>query len=152
MFYKVGFFVLIAIAIFIAGMQGAKLLQTPAPTPSPAPTIEQPVSSPTFTATPTQTTVSDVESIRAALAAKYSKRPSETNLTISKQTDVHAWGSFKFEGDIAGAWFLAYKKPTGWIVVDDGNGTISCEKIEPYDFPVTLVESCVNANGKLINR
>ncbi len=147
MFYKVGFFVLLGIAVFVAGLQAPKIFPPSAP-----PVINEATPSPTTAASPTQASVSDVEGIRAAMAAKYGKAPADVEIEISKKTTLHAWGVTKFKGEMAGGWFLAYKEAKGWIIVDDGNGTISCEKIAPYNFPVSMVEECVNANGKLIKR
>lgn len=153
MFYKVGFFLLLGIAVFIAGMQAPKFFQTPSPAPSPTPyMMEEASTSPTLAVSPTATPASDIESIRKAMAERHGKVLSDVELEVSKKTTVHAWGSTRFKGEISGAWFLAYKESTGWIIVDDGNGTISCETITPYNFPASMVPECINASGKLIVR
>ena len=71
---------------------------------------------------------------------------------MSKIDATHAWGTASFTGEMGGGWFLAYKNPDGWIIVDDGNGTISCETIAPYNFPVDMVPECVDKNGNLIKK
>lgn len=152
MFYKVGFFVLLGVALFIAGSQAKTFFPTTSPTPTPSITPEvtpEIVTTISPTATPA---INDTESIRKAMALKYGKQPSDVELEVSQKTAMHAWGVTKFKGEMGGGWFLAYKGSGGWIIVDDGNGTISCEKIAPYNFPVSMVEACVDANGKLLQR
>ncbi len=52
-----------------------------------------------------------------------------------------------------GGWFLAAEVGGQWVIVDDGNGTVSCEKINPYNFPTTLVPECwSDATQDLIQR
>lgn len=105
------------------------------------------------TATPSSFLESDTELIRAAFADRHGKTVEETNINISKYNGTHAWGSGKFEGEIAGAWLLAYKDPiSGWMIVDAGNGTITCEIIAPYDFPVDMVPECVDNEGTVVIR
>jgi len=153
MFYKIGFFILLGATLFIAGTQAQKFLPTTSPAPSTM-TETTPETTPETkpTTSPTTSAINDIESIRKAMALKYGKLPADVELEVSKKTALHAWGVTKFKGEMGGGWFLAYKGSGGWIIVDDGNGTISCEKIEPYDFPVSMVSGCVDANGKLINR
>lgn len=95
---------------------------------------------------------SDEEQIRDAVAQKFNKPVVNVEMSISEKDDYHAWGSFKFTDEPTGAWFLAYRGKGGWFVVDAGNGTITCETIEPYNFPASMAPECVNTKGKLIKR
>src|SRR5680860_240062 len=74
--------------------------------------------------------VNDKQLITEAMAAKYSKDVSDTDLTINEQDDTHASGLVIFAGEIAGGWWLAAKDGGNWIIVADGNGTISCADID----------------------
>jgi hypothetical protein len=103
-----------------------------------------------ITIKPTVNPISDNDLIRQALADKYNKDLSEVKYTPSKNDGTHASGGVIFSGDIAGAWVLAAKDNDTWIIVQDGNGTVSCETVEPYNFPISMVSECVNNNGKLI--
>ncbi len=86
---------------------------------------------------------SDLELLREAFAAKYSHPVAEAEVTISKQTGPYVSGGIHFTGQTGGGWFLAYKQADGtWVIVADGNGTVPCEAIEPYNFPVDLVPEC----------
>jgi hypothetical protein len=93
--------------------------------------------------------VSAEESIKQALADKYNKSLSDVTFTLSKKDATHASGGVIFSGEIAGAWVLAAKENNQWIIVQDGNGTVSCETVAPYNFPVSMVPECVDQNGKL---
>ena len=102
------------------------------------------------TPSPSINEVSDEESIKQAFADKYNRKVSEVNIKISQKDSTHVWGSVKFGDEIAGGWFLAFKESLGnWIIVQDGNGTISCETVAPYSFPVSMVPECVDKNGNL---
>lgn len=102
------------------------------------------------TLSPSVNEISAEESIKQAFAKKYNRKVSDVHLTISQKDSTHVWGSVKFGDELAGGWFLAYKESSnGWIIVADGNGTISCETIAPYNFPISMVSECVDKNGKL---
>jgi len=79
------------------------------------------------------------------MATKYSKSIGEVDLTITQLTTNHAWGSVKFLGEMGGGWFLAAKVSGNWLIVADGNGTIDCPVIEPYNFPTSMVSECFDA-------
>lgn len=106
---------------------------TPAVSPAITPTPE-PTSSPV--------TKTDLELIQEAFAEKYDKPVEEVEVNISENTGTHASGGVKFAGEVGGGMWLAYKGAGGWVIVFDGHGTIPCEPIELYDFPVDLVPEC----------
>ena len=120
---------------------------SPTPLPSPAASIVPAALSPSVLPA-----MSDLEAIKQAFSEKYGRPVSEVNVTVSKNTGSLAQGGVGFEGEMGGGWFLAAKTVDGWIIVDDGNGTISCELTEPYNFPVDMVPECVDNGGNLIVR
>jgi len=102
------------------------------------------------TITPSVNEISAEESIKQAFAKKYNRKITEVHLNISQKDATHVWGSVKFGDEMAGGWFLAFKESlNNWIIVQDGNGTISCETVAPYKFPVSMVSECVDKNGQL---
>jgi hypothetical protein len=141
------FLPLIILAI-IALLAGAGILFWS--TAKPGTGLAEPTPTLAPTATPTEEvpeeeeeeTVSDLELIKEALAEKHSKPLEETTVTIDENTGTYANGGVKFEGEIGGAWWLAYHDASGWIIVADGNGTVLCSDIEPYNFPVDMVPEC----------
>ena len=86
------------------------------------------------------------------MAAKFGYSVEETISNVNKQTGSYVSGGVKFEGEMGGAWFLAYKTSEGWVIVDAGNGTITCELIEPYNFPVDMVPECWSETEGLVVR
>lgn len=87
---------------------------------------------------------SDLQLLREAFSVKYSHPVSETEVSINKQTGLYVSGGIHFAGEMGGGWFLAYKQNEAWLIVADGNGTVPCEAIEPYNFPVDMVPECWN--------
>ena len=154
---------LLFLVIFIAGAASFWFYQEKltkksqvSPTPQildPSPTYQsQPTSEPTVASLLTPTSKPDSQGIKEAMAKKHNKSMADVEITVSKIDSTHAWGSVKFAGEMGGGWFLAFKNPDGWIIVDDGNGTISCETIAPYNFPPDMVSECVDKNGNLIKK
>jgi len=82
------------------------------------------------------------QAIKAAFAAKYSRPIAEVHSQISAFEPSFAKGGVRFGDEMGGGWFLAAEVGGEWVIIDDGNGTVSCEKIEPYNFPVNLVSEC----------
>lgn len=155
-FWMIGFVLIFGFFAFLLGTYFPNFLKG---TTVPIATISPSVAPTGITIAPTDSTIpsvapslSDYELIKAAMAAKYSKPVSEVELTVSKNTGTHAQGGVKFSGEIGGGWFLAYKDVGGWIIVQDGNGTVSCETIAPYNFPTSMVSECVDKNGNLIKK
>lgn len=86
--------------------------------------------------------VTNEQAITEAMAAKYSKTTSETDLSINMIDENHASGVVIFEGEVAGGWWLAAKQNGNWIIVADGNGTVMCSDIDAYNFPTDMVPEC----------
>lgn len=126
--------------------------------PSPTTVIQEPTTavspSPIVTIIPSPTIPqkSDLEEIKEAFAKKYNKPVNQVEVSISKNNGTQATGGVKFAGEMGGAFWLAYKQAGSWIIVHDGQGTISCEAIAPYNFPSAMAPECVDKNGKLIKR
>jgi len=106
---------------------------------------------PTVTQAPTAT-ASDTDLLKLAFAQKYNKSVADVNLTIKINTGVLANGGVSFVGENGGGWWLAAKTNGSWNIVQDGNGTITCELTDPYNFPTSMVPECVNKQGKLIKK
>ena len=95
---------------------------------------------------------SDEELITEAMAEKYDRDVADVDLTVSEQIGKYAKGSVKFAGEVGGGWWLAFKEDEGWVIVADGNGTVPCSAIEPYDFPAAMVPECWDEDLGLIER
>ena len=113
----------------------------------PSPTLTQAMPSVAPTEVEEETTTESEQdqakaAIKAAFAEKFNKQVDEVNITISDYQPSFAKGGVTFAGEMGGGWFLAAEVGGTWVIADDGNGTITCEKIEPYNFPVSMVSEC----------
>jgi hypothetical protein len=92
-----------------------------------------------------------VEQILTKLfSLKYEKPEEEIIVGISDRTDIYAMGGVSFKGELSGGWFLAAKLDGEWEIVQDGNGTIICQIIEPYDFPGDMVPTCYDQEKMVV--
>lgn len=119
---------------------------------------QQPTSKAPTTQTPVQPTSSvtqDKEDILQALVDKNGFDISAIQMTYSEITSTHAMGGVSpKDGEIGGGYWFAAKDSTGqWVIAADGNGTIECSDIEPYNFPTSMISECYNSvTGKVVVR
>lgn len=156
--------VIIILLFLIIGMLGYNLwresrnkpgslpsdVSTVAATSTPTPTLMG--IAPTLTLSPTPT-IGIADELRRLFAKKYNHPVADAIVTISKQDGMHVSGGIKFQGEMAGGWFLAAKSGGAWVIVQDGNGTIDCATIAPYNFSSDMVPECWDEKTqKLIKR
>ncbi len=95
----------------------------------------------------------DQEMIKEALARKSGRPPAELTLEINQKNGDYASGSFAFTDETDKGWWLAAKLGSTWQVVAEGDGPVVCERIEGYNFPVTMVPECYDQeSGETIRR
>ncbi|MBN2095985.1 hypothetical protein JW752_01140 [Candidatus Peregrinibacteria bacterium] len=63
-------------------------------------------------------------------------------LTVNSNDGSFASGGVSFAEEIGGAAWFAANTDDGWVIAWDGNGTIGCAEIEPYDFPLEMIPEC----------
>lgn len=121
----------------------------------------QPVSSPPITenkvvpsptATPPTTKVDDKTAIKLAMIQKTGIVEANMEFTITDQRDRWAKGNVRDKNDISGAYFIAAKTESEWLIVYDGQAHPTCLQIAPYDFPVDMVPECLNSTGNVVSR
>ena len=115
--------------------------------PLPSPVIPSPTPTTENTPSPSIALPSDETLIKEALAKKYKLNVDQISVIFKEINATQAAGTVSFSGE--GGWFLAAKEGAVWKIVQDGNGTVSCEAISSYKFPVSMVPECVDKNGKL---
>lgn len=124
---------------------------TVASTPLVAPTG---TTTPVLTQTPSPTvdeTAAILTAVKAGIIAERGPESANLNFTVSKIIGNYAQGGAAAQG--GGAMWLAAKVGGTWKLVWDGNGTISCASIDPYNFPVSMVPECWNeTTGKSVTR
>ncbi len=116
------------------------------------PTINPNVSIyPSITVAPTVVSDNlDPESLKKFFAEKYNKNISDIQIDIDQKETPYLKGTVTFKLAMKGGLFLAVKDTNNWLVVFDGNESIPCKTISPYDFPKSMVSECINSNGKLV--
>jgi len=90
--------------------------------------------------------ISAEEEVKKLFAEKYNTKVSAVTLNIEKETENHMRGGVVIEpgGSENSGIFLATKVEGIWKLVFDGNGSISCEELEEYNFPEDMVANCYN--------
>jgi|GEM_PF-808851 len=65
------------------------------------------------------------------------------NLTIEQRESKHAHGKLEFidSDDLQQIW-LATLTDEGWIITHNGNSVIMCQEVNPYNFPVSMIDEC----------
>ena len=118
--------------------------------------VSTPITSAQVSASPSATPADETEVLKAAiktqLVAEHGSNAESLNITISKIVGGYAQGSATERG--GGGMWLAAKVNGNWILVWDGNGTISCTSLVPYpSFPASLAPECWDeVTGKLKSR
>ncbi len=97
--------------------------------------------------TPTSaTTIDETEvlkvTIKQQIVAEHGSDANGLTISVSKIEGNFAQGGASEQGG-GGMWFAA-KVGEQWKLVWDGNGTISCETIAPYNFPTDMIPECWN--------
>ncbi|PIZ43553.1 hypothetical protein COY33_01315 [candidate division WWE3 bacterium CG_4_10_14_0_2_um_filter_42_7] len=92
--------------------------------------------------------------IREAAETELELDTTTMKVEIRKSTGKYASGSVSpIEEGVGGGYLFMAKVSGVWKVVADGNGTISCEQLEPYpDFPTDMIPECIDTDGNPIQR
>ena len=86
--------------------------------------------------------ISTEDALKQAFADKYTKPLADVMLEVTEELRPFAKGVVRFAGEISGAMWLAYRNQGTWEIVFDGNGTVPCANIEPYNFPTQMAPEC----------
>jgi hypothetical protein len=106
---------------------------------------------PSATLVPSQPALNDdILQIKTAFAQKYGRSVNDVVLDLTADDGVHAVGTVTFKLAMAGGHLLAAKAAGAWIIVQDGNGSVMCDLVSPYNFPKSMVPECVDSKGKLV--
>jgi len=87
--------------------------------------------------------ISDEKRIREALALKYKKKISQTEISITQKNENYVRGDVVFQpgGSENSGMFLAAKVNNSWQIVFDGDDTPTCSELEDYHFPEDMTEN-----------
>ena len=113
------------------------------PTQTPQPTVDQPLPGPPSAAL-ISPVVDDsavlIAAVKAGLVVEHGPEAASMTVTVSKVSGNFAQGGASAQG--GGGMWLAAKVNGSWKLVWDGNGTISCASVKPYNFPTSMVPEC----------
>jgi len=142
-FWKIGFvlvsvilLLLVGLLAFLLGRGDIKVNNTGKENVSLA--TEEPV------VTPTPNPALEIEAIKKAVYEKTGLTSRVADVTVSEYNSTYAKGGVKEKEAVGGAYFTAAKVDNEWICVYDGQSQPTCEQIEPFDFPKSLVPECLN--------
>jgi len=157
---------LIAVALYFGLKQGLKKNQyvanqntKPLTTPTivtPTPEKLTPTSKPSPTPSPTPEIVWTKEDILNALHEKTGIDKDKINFGISKKIDkgdkILLRGGVSEKGAMGGALFFAVVDKDGVKVTFAGNGVPLCSEVEPYGYPLSWADYCIDENGNTVKR
>lgn len=87
-------------------------------------------------------------------AKKYSRSADDFVIKVVKSDGAFAQGSINIKNEPGGGMWFAAKTDKGWELAFDGNGMVTCQVANSYNFPSDIVTQCIDAenNNELINR
>ncbi len=115
---------------------------TPTATPTPMTEVMANTGTPSAAVvTPTvDETATVIAAVKAGLVAEHGPDAASLTVTVSKIVGNFAQGSAS--ASAGGGMWLATKLTGTWKLVWDGNGSILCATVNPYNFPTTMVPQC----------
>ena len=125
-------------------------IENPVAVVAPTPTAYIPLF-PSATLAPSQPSIdSDILQIKTAFAQKYGRKVADVDLDLTADDGTHAVGTVTFKLAMEGGHILAAKAAGEWVIAQDGNGSVMCDAVSPYNFPKSMVPECVDSQGKLV--
>lgn len=87
---------------------------------------------------------STTDALKKLFAIKYNQPQATIQLSIAQETKNHVRGGIRFGSEVGGALFLAARVNGAWKIVFDGNGSYSCQSVQPYTFPAEMISDCAS--------
>ncbi|GEM_PF-2227980 len=97
-------------------------------------------------------TKSDRDLIKQALLDKTGINPADFMFDIADNNGTIARGTVKDKNDIGGAGWFAHKSNGVWTITYVGQGVPKCSEVNPYGYPVSWADYCLNSQGKPVHR
>ena len=151
-------YVLGALILITVVFGGYMLLEQNTPKEEPLNTTENSVELPQPQVTQNPSPANDnailVAQITAEFMTKYNRPSSDIFLSVTENTGEFATGVIGFKEEVGGGLWFAAKTQSGWKLAYDGNGIVSCEAANKYDFPATMIPNCIDLqnNNELLTR
>lgn len=103
---------------------------------------------------PKQNGKTSEKSTKEQITELYSQKYNQpVDIEILTDTGTFAKGIYNDPTSSGGIWFAA-KTANGWELASAGNGVVSCQDINKYNFPADMIPQCIDTqNGnQLIQR
>jgi hypothetical protein len=88
-----------------------------------------------------------LEAIKLEFSTKYDKPIENYIVNVTSDNGKYAKGTINERTSVGGGVWFAAKTNNGWELVFTGNGIITCDIVEKYDFPKDIVTGCVDTNN-----
>ena len=97
--------------------------------------------------------VDETEAIKEAIYLLVGSDATVVNVTIDKNIGTYATGGVvDWASEVGGGYWIAAKSAGEWIGVYAGQSQPTCNEIDPYNFPTSMVPECLDGLGKVITR
>ena len=106
---------------------------------------------PTSTNIPTQAP-SDYDLIESALLTELNTNSDDIEFSISENDGSIARGTVRDIGGISGAAWFAAKSSNTWQVTFVGQGVPECSQVNPYNYPTSWADYCIDELGNTVAR
>lgn len=143
---------LFGVVIYYVGVQKGKSNVYVQSSPLPTPPSVNPIDNNTDSLSQT-----DKDMIKAAVAKKDGQPASEFNVTFDQNNETY--GGLFATGQVGpasgaggGATWYAAKSHGVWIIVGITQSGLPCADTDKYNLPKSLISSCLDSNGNLVNR
>ena len=151
---------LIAGGVYFGLKEGLKKDQfdlQPSPEASVIPSAKPtPIPTPTSTPTPVPEISWTKSELRKALSRKSGIPESELKFSvgdeIKKPGKILLRGSLGREGEMGGAGFFAVVNDQGIKVTYVGQGVPECSEVNPYGYPTSWADYCLDSSGQTVKR
>jgi len=139
--------------------QEVSLMVTPTPSLSPS-SVPSPLPSSSLSASPVPSITPEIfwrkSDLIAALSQKTNIPEDEISFSVGeeiKKTDrVLLKGGVSRQGEMGGAAFFALVNAQGVQVTFVGQGVPRCDEVNPYGYPLSWADYCLDENGQTVAR
>ncbi|MCJ7828019.1 hypothetical protein MUP65_02655, partial [Patescibacteria group bacterium] len=87
------------------------------------------------------------------LVERYPDQKDTLQVFVNRTNLKYASGSFETGEPSKSGWWIVAQTESGWQLVAEGNGNVTCQAIEGYDLPLEITPECYDLNtGGIVDR
>jgi hypothetical protein len=87
------------------------------------------------------------QAVLEKISEKYGKPTDAYIVDVTTDNGTFAKGTVNEKEQVGGGIWFAAKTEKGWELAFDGNGIISCEIVNKYNFPKDIIPGCVDGEN-----